>query len=425
LSGDINYRNLQYFGADSDPRAFSFDGEFCVANRGCFEVIEMLKLQQEFLYDFLGASQEQQIKPKKFPQIDIDSFIIGHTNNPEFVKLQNNDYMEAIRDRTVKIDVPYLLEIDQEIKIYEQDYGEGRVKQHIAPHTLEIAASWAVLTRLKDEGNLELMDKADLYNGKILHGWNEDRVKEVYDKHEGDEGIKFGVSARYVQDKMSNCLSDKHPYVGPFTVINELKRGLKNHPAFKENADLLKRFTDCANIVIERLGDILKREVQKALVSNEEAIHNLCKNYIDNLYADMYGTKVKNPYTEREEEPNEELMRSIEEKIEISESKSPDFRKMIASSMGKLQNEGKQFNWDSNLKLKQALEAKLFEDCKHTIKLSALNVSGATVVDEEHLAKVDAITQRLIEQHGYTAESARDVLDYVGSIFARGDLASE
>ncbi len=66
LTGDINYRKIALYGSDSDPRAFNFDGEFNIANRGIVEFIEMLKLDVAFLYDLLGASQEQSIKPKKF-----------------------------------------------------------------------------------------------------------------------------------------------------------------------------------------------------------------------------------------------------------------------------------------------------------------------------------------------------------------------
>ena len=59
------------------------------------EFIEVLKLDVAFLYELLGASQEHQIKPKKFPQTFIDEVIIGHTNEPEYRRLQNNEYMEA------------------------------------------------------------------------------------------------------------------------------------------------------------------------------------------------------------------------------------------------------------------------------------------------------------------------------------------
>ena len=154
LTGDINYRKIAVYGSESDPRAFNFDGEFQVANRGIIEFIEMLKLDVAFLYDLLGASQEHKIKPKKFAQTDIDEVIIGHTNEAEYQKLVNNEFMEALRDRTVKIDIPYITRLSEEQKIYVKSFSKDRVRDiHIAPHTLEMAAMWAVATRLINQPN--------------------------------------------------------------------------------------------------------------------------------------------------------------------------------------------------------------------------------------------------------------------------------
>ena len=79
LTGDINYRKIAEYGTEADPRAFNFDGELNIANRGLVEFIEVLKLDVAFLYDLLGASQEHKIKPKKFAQTDIDEVILGHS----------------------------------------------------------------------------------------------------------------------------------------------------------------------------------------------------------------------------------------------------------------------------------------------------------------------------------------------------------
>jgi serine protein kinase len=213
LTGDINYRKIAEYGSDSDPRAFNFDGEFNVGNRGVVEFIEVLKLDVAFLYDLLTASQEHKIKPKKFAQTDIDLVIIGHTNEPEFRKLQNNEFMEALRDRTVKIDVPYITKLKEEIKIYQKDFNPNRIKgKSIAPHTIEVAAMWAVLSRLETpkKANLSMLQKMKLYDGKTLSGWTEDNVKELR-KDAVREGLD-GISPRYVQDKISNALvNDKLP----------------------------------------------------------------------------------------------------------------------------------------------------------------------------------------------------------------------
>jgi len=425
LTGDINFAQLPHFGSDSDPRAFNFDGEFCAGNRGCVEFIEMLKLAQEFLYDLLGASQEQNIKPKKFSQIGVDIMLIGHTNNPEYEKLKSNQSMEALRDRTVKIDVPYLLRWGDEMKVLGHYYGEGKVRQHVAPHTLEVAALWAILTRLQDDkdGELTLVEKAKLYDGRSLPGKTEDAVKELRDKYP-EEGMFGGVSCRYVQDKISNCLSSHFDYINPFMVLNELREGLE-HSSLITNKDEVHKYITCIDLAMKELDEILKKEVQEALVGDESAVIRLCTNYIDNLMAFINKAKVKNPYTGKDQEPDERLMRSIEEKIDIPEQGVDDFRRGIAAFIGDLAVKKEEFRWDSNPQLKKALEAKLFEDTKDHIKLSALHVSGATVVDPDIQEKIDAIKQRLVKHKGYNEQSATDVLDYVGSIFARGDVAEQ
>jgi serine protein kinase len=423
LTGDINYAKLPHFGSDSDPRAFNFDGEFCVGNRGVVEFIEMLKLAQEFLYDLLGASQEQQIKPKKFSQIHVDTVLIGHTNNPEYEKLRANQSMEALRDRTVRVDVRYLLQWSKELKILEHYYGPGRVRQHVAPHTLEIAAKWVTLTRLQDDkdNKLSLVDKMKLYDGESLPGYTEDSVKELRDKYP-DEGMFGGVSCRYVQDKISNCLSSHHDYINPFMVMNEIREGLDTSSLFTDKEDV-HRYLTCVDLAKKELDEILKAEVQKALVGDENAIVRLCANYIDNVMATIKKTKVKNPYTGEDQEPDERLMRSIEEKIDVPEIGAPEFRRGLAAFIGTLGIEGKKFRWDSDPELKKALEAKLFEDTRDHIKISALHISGATVVDKHIQEKIDAVKQRLIDDYGYNEQSATDVLDYVSSIFVRGDVA--
>jgi len=422
LTGDINYRKIAQYGSDSDPRAFNFDGEFNIANRGIVEFIEMLKLDVAFLYDLLGASQEQSIKPKKFAQTDIDEVILGHTNEPEFRKLQSNEFMEALRDRTVKIDVPYITRLDQEVRIYQRDFNAERIPHvHIAPHTIEMAATWSVLTRVEEpkKSDLTKLQKLKLYNGKTLPGYNEDNVKELR-KEAVREGLE-GISPRYIQDKISNALV-KHGHTGslnPFMIFNELESGLKHHSLIN-SADQGDKFRELLAIVREEYTDIVKNDVQKAISLDETAIETLCANYIDNVKAYTQKEKVRNKYTGKLEESDERFMRSIEEKIDIAESRKDDFRREIMNYIGALAIEGKHFDYKMNERLHRALELKLFEDQKDAIKLTTII---SNVVDKETQEKIDIIKSRLIKNYGYCEISATDALNYVASIFAKGDSA--
>lgn len=425
LTGDINYRKIATLGSESDPRAFNFDGEFNIANRGIVEFIEVLKLDVAFLYDLLTASQEHKIKPKKFAQTDIDLVIIGHTNEPEFRKFQNNEFMEALRDRTIKIDIPYITKLNEEVKIYDKDFSNNKIQgKFIAPHTIEVAAMWAVLTRLEapKKADLTMMQKLKLYNGKSLPGYTEDNIKELR-KEAMREGLE-GISPRYVQDKISNSLvmdqEGSSNTINPFMILNELEGGLKNHTLIL-NEEQRKKFKEYFTVVKQEYEDIVKNEVQRAISADAEAISRLCANYIDNLKAYTQREKVKNKYTGQYEEPNEKLMRSIEEKIDIPEARKDDFRREIMNYIGALSLEGKTFDYKTNERLYKALEMKLFEDQKDTIKLTSL---VSNVLDRAAQEKIDVVKARLINNYGYNEESATDVLHYVASIFARGDVKS-
>jgi len=422
LTGDINYRKIALYGSDSDPRAFNFDGELNIANRGICEFIEVLKLDVAFLYDLLGASQEHTIKPKKFAQTDIDEVIVGHTNEPEYKKLQSNELMEAFRDRTIKIDIPYNIRLSDEIKIYEKDFGRGKVRGiHIAPHTIEVAAMWAVLTRLEEpkKAGLTLMQKLKLYDGRHIPGFTEDSIKELREEAPR-EGMQ-GISPRYIQDKISNSLVSEQAQedrgINPFMVMNELESGMAHHSLLTDE-EQKKQYKELLAVVREEYEDILKTEVQRAISADEEAIARLCANYIENVRAYTQHEKVRNKYTGKDEEPDERLMRAIEEKIDIPDSRKDDFRQEIMNYIGALALDGKKFEYHTNARLHKALELKLFEDSRDTIKLKNI-VSG--VVDDETQAKIDVVKQRLIKFFGYNETSATDVLNYVASIFARGD----
>jgi serine protein kinase len=201
--------------------------------------------------------------------------------------------------------------------------------------------------------------------------------------------------------------------------MNELEAGLKTHSLITSDEDR-KRYRECMAYVKQEYEDIVKNEVQRAISADEEAVNKLCANYIDNVKAYTQRERVKNKYTGQDEEPDERMMRSIEEKIDIPESRKDDFRREIMNYIGALAIEGKVFDYRTNERLHKALEAKLFEDQKDSIKLSTLI---SNVVDRETQKKIDVVKQRMIRNFGYNEESATDVLNYVASIFARGDAA--
>ena len=278
---------------------------------------------------------------------------------------------------------------------------------------------WAVLTRLEEpkKHNLTVLQKLKLYNGKTLPNFTEDNIKELR-KEAAREGLE-GISPRYIQDKISNALvSDKgEGCINPFMVLNELEAGLKSHSLIP-NEDARKRYRELLTTVKQEYEDVVKNEVQRAISADEDAIGKLCGNYIDNIKAYTQKEKVRNKYTGLYEEPDERLMRSIEEKIDVPESRKDDFRREIMNYIGALAIEGKSFNYRTNERLHKALELKLFEDQKDSIKLKNL---VSSVVDKETQEKIDLVKDRLMKNYGYCEICSTDVLNFVASIFARGD----
>ncbi|MEI6080077.1 MAG: response regulator, partial [bacterium] len=254
-------------------------------------------------------------------------------------------------------------------------------------------------------------------------GLKEEDVKELR-KEAKREGME-GISPRYIQDKISNALvSEAYGDMGcvnPFMVMNELESGLKHHSLI-DSDDKKKHYMELLAIVKQEYEDIVKNEVQRAISADDDAIARLCSNYIDNVKAYTRKEKVKNKYTGENEEPDERLMRSIEEKIEIPESRKDDFRKEIMNYIAALSIEGKQFDYTTNERLYKALELKLFEDQKDTIKLTSL---VTRVIDKETQEKIDIVKSRLIKNYGYCEICSTDVLNFVASIFARGDVRRE
>ena len=251
-------------------------------------------------------------------------------------------------------------------------------------------------------------------------GFNEDNVKELR-KEAKREGLD-GISPRYIQDKISNAIvvaqQQNKGAVTALMMLRELESGLKHHALLSSNEEKRNEFKELIEVVRQEYDEIIKTEVQQVVCSDENALQRLCANYIDNLKAYTAGGKVKDS-TGEAREPDERLMRSIEEKIDIPESRKEDFRREIMNYIESLSLDGKKFDYKGNERLHRALERKLFEDQKDSIKLFSV---VASTESQETRDRIEDIKGRLIKDFGYDDLSAREVLDRVSGIFARGDI---
>lgn len=417
LVGSIDLSTIGEFGSESDPRAYKFDGEANVANRGMLEMVEMLKADERFLYLMLTLSQEQSIKAGRFPLIYADEVIISHTNEAEFRSWLADKKSEALRDRVIVLQFPYNLRVKDEVKIYEKLIRETSVVKniHVDPQALYTSAVFAVLTRLEEpkKAGMDIVKKLKLYNGEDVANAKDKDVVEL--KKEAQREGMDGIGPRYVINQLARAMvKDEKKCLTTLDALRTLKEGLDNSPSIKaEDKEVYNNFIFEAR---KEYDEKAKLEIQKAFVySFEEQANNLLAAYLDNADAYCNKDKVKDPLTGDEMEPDDKLMRSIEEQIGINEGNAKAFREEMLIRLSKYARNGKEFKYTSHPRLKEAIEKKLFNDLKDVVKIT----TNTKTPDKEQLEKLNEVAKRLMSEHGYCEVCANDLLQYVGTILNR------
>ena len=416
LTGSIDLSTIGDYGVESDPRAYRFDGELNVANRGLMEFIEMLKCDEKFLYGLLTLSQEQNIKTGRFSMIYADEVIVSHTNENEYNNFVTNKRSEALQDRIIVVKVPYNLKVADEVRIYEKLLAESAlVGVHMSPYTLQVASTFAVLSRLENskKAGMSPLKKLKLYNGDEVEGFTQNDVRELREEaiREGMDGI----SPRYIINRLSNALiKEGVTCLNAIDALRALRDGFEQHTSIsrEERERLLNLIADAR----KEYDEIAKREVQRAFVySFEESAKTLLTNYLDNVEAFCNKTKLRDPITEEEIEPDEKLMRSIEEQIGVTETAKKAFREEILIRISSLARRNVPFDYRSHERLKEAIEKKLFSDLKDIVKIT----TSTRTPDPEQLRRVNDVVNRLVNEHGYCTVCANELLRYVGTLLSR------
>ncbi|MFZ3101345.1 MAG: PrkA family serine protein kinase [Desulfitobacteriaceae bacterium] len=418
LTGSIDFSTITEYGSESDPRAYRFDGELNKANRGLMEFQEMLKCDEKFLWNLLSLSQEGNFKAGRFALISADELVVAHTNESEYKAFIANKKNEALQSRIIVLAVPYNLRVSDEVKIYQKLIGQSDIQgQHIAPHSLWTASVFSILSRMhpsKKQG-MDLIKKMWLYDGEDVEGFNQKDVKDLLAEGEEQGEGMTGVDPRYVINRISTALiRDQHSCINALDILRALKDGLSQHSSItKEEKENLINLIATAR---KEYDEVAKKEVQKAFVyAYEESAKSLLNNYLDNVEAFCNSTKMLDPMTGEELDADEQLMRGIEEQIGVSENAKKAFREEILIRISMLARKGKLFQYTSHERLKEAIEKKLFADLKDIIKVT----TSISHPDQEQLRRINDVTNRLVEQHGYCPTCANEIVRYVGSLLNR------
>ena len=417
LTGSIDLSTIGDVGVESDPRAYRFDGELNIANRGLMEFVEMLKVDEKFLYSLLTLSQEQSIKTGRFAMIYADEVILSHTNENEYIAFAGNRKSEALQDRIILVKVPYNLRVSQEERIYDKllHQSEALRNVHLAPHTLRVAAMFAVMTRLEDpkRQNVDIVKKMKLYDGEDVEGYKSKDVRELKEEtlREGMDGI----SPRYIINRLSSALvRDGVTCINPIDALRAIKDGFEQHTGI--SGEQREKYLNHISQARKEYDELAKIEVQRAFVySFEEMARTMCNNYLDNVEAFCNKERIKDPITEEEMEPDEQLMRSIEEQIGISENAKNTFRQEILIRISSYARKGKPFEYNSHERLKEAIEKKIFADLKDVVKIT----TSTKTPDPDQLRRINEVVDRLVKEHGYCPVCANELLTYVGTLLSR------
>ena len=412
LTGSIDISKMDMYPED-DPRIFSLNGAFNVGNRGLVEFIEVFKNDVEYLHTIITATQEKSIpSPGKGSMIYFDGLIIAHSNEAEWNKFKSDHTNEAILDRIVKIEVPYCLELEEEIKIYEKILRKSNFTAHIAPHTIEVAAMFAILSRLTPSAKVDPITKLKIYNGEDLVEKGTTKkidITELREEAGPYEGMK-GISTRFIVKAIDNALSNsEYNCINPLSIMESIIKSIKDMDIAAD--DKKKYLAFIQDTIRKEYNKILEKEITKAFIhSFREQAESLFNNYIDNAEAFVNKTRIKDAQTGEELNPDEEFMRSIEEHIGVSESSSKGFRADVTSYMFYLVRNGSKIDYTSYEPLKEAIEKKLTASVRDLSRI----ITKSRVRDKDQAEKYNAMVDEM-KKNGYCQHCCDVILKYAAN----------
>jgi serine protein kinase len=412
LIGSEDISKLDVY-SEGDPRVLDLNGALNVGNRGIVEFIEVFKNETEYLHAMITATQEKVIPaPGRHGMVYVDTCIIAHSNEAEWQKFKADHTNEAILDRIVVVKVPYNLRLSEEVKIYQKIIRNSDFRAHVAPHTLEVASMFAMLSRLEPTAKCDLMTKLKLYNGEEVVEKGKTKkvdVRELRDEAKR-EGMS-GISTRFIMKALDNALSDnvEGNCINPINVREALITMVKEADFPDDERKRLLEFLQ--DVLHKEYLEILEKEITKAFVySYQEQAEALFQNYLDHAEAFVNKTKVKDRNTKEELHPDEGFLKSIEEQIAIIGSAAEGFRQEVIAYLWATSRRGERISYQSYEPLKEAIEKKLMTSVRDISRI----ITKARTRDEEQQQKYNAMVSNLLD-NGYCESCVDVVLKYAAN----------
>jgi len=412
LIGSEDISKLDLY-SEGDPRVLELNGALNIGNRGMVEFIEVFKNEIEYLHCMITATQEKVIPaPGRHGLVYVDTVIVAHSNEAEWQKFKADHTNEAILDRIVVIKVPYNLRLSEEVKIYQKIIRHSDFHAHVAPHTLEIASMFAILSRLEPTNKCDLMTKVKLYNGEEVVEKGRTKKVDVQELREAAkrEGMT-GISTRFIMKALDNALSDNTAgnCINPINVREALINMVKDADLPDDSRKIYLEFLQ--DTLHKEYLEFLEKEITRAFVySYQEQAEALFQNYLDHAEAYVNKSKVKDRNTKEELSPDEGFMKSIEEQIAIIGSAADGFRQEVIAYLWAANRRGEKIDYGSYEPLKEAIEKKLMTSVRDLSRI----ITKARTRDEEQSEKYNTMVKNLLD-NGYCSSCVDVVLKYAAN----------
>jgi len=412
LIGSEDISKLDLY-SEGDPRVLELNGALNIGNRGVVEFIEVFKNEIEYLHCMITATQENVVPaPGRHGLVYVDTVIVAHSNEAEWQKFKADHTNEAILDRIVVVRVPYNLRLSEEVKIYQKIIRNSDFRAHVAPHTLEVASMFAILSRLEPTNKCDLMTKLKLYNGEEVVEKGRTKKVDIQELRDGSkrEGMS-GISTRFIMKALDNALSD-NAAGNCINAINVREALINMVKEADVPDDTRKQYLEFLQDTLHKeYLEILEKEITRAFVySYQEQAEALFQNYLDHAEAYVNKSKVKDRNTKEELTPDEGFMKSIEEQIAIIGSAADGFRQEVIAYLWAANRRGEKIDFRSYEPLKEAIEKKLITSVRDLSRV----ITKARMRDEEQSEKYDAMVKNLLE-HGYCPSCVDVVLKYAAN----------
>jgi serine protein kinase len=423
-------------------------GPLVHANRGMIEYADLLKRPLEAFKYLLGFSETSEVPLEPFV-LRLDEVLVASANEKHLGAFKELPDFASFKGRIELVRVPYLRRYKLEQQVYDAQITPTTVGKHVAPHATEVAAMWAVLTRLKKPiperyatGVKELVDhitplekmhlfeegrapaRLSLANIKELKKLREELYDEsdAYPNYEG----RSGASAREIKTALFNAAQNPdYKCLNPLAVFQELEAICQDKSVYEFlQQEVVDGYHDHEEFVTAVEGEYLERvdsEVRDSMgLVSEGQYRELVERYIQNVSHWVRGEKMRNRVTGENERPDEQRMAELESIVMPKGEDAGEYRRGLISTIGahRLDNPEAAGVMDYSRifpDMFKRLRDHYFEERKRVLRKNKENVlkylseERGTLTQREQ-SQVESTLKTMSEKFGYCEHCAKDAI---------------